>query len=374
MKKIVITGSSGLLGWHTFVHLHAANCNAFFNENKQPYEIVGINHNDFEHDERLESALKDADVVFHFAGVNRGKDIQIENGNISIARVLAEACKKINNYPHIIYANSIHSDKDTPYGRSKKNAGQILYESFECYTDMILPHIFGEAAKAYYNNVTATLISNIINEETPDINPNGVVELLHAGEVAKIGINSISSKKKTKIKPTGRSISVPDLYNMIKSFHENYQLNIYPNLSDPFIRDLFNTYRHYLYPKGWPRDLKLNIDDRGVLFEAVKGGGGGQSFLSTTKPGITRGNHFHIHKVERFLVLQGDALIRIRKVLSDEVWEFKVSGKNPSPIDMPSLHSHSIENIGNDNLLTMFWTHDLFDPMNPDTFIDKVLK
>jgi len=128
------------------------------------------------------------------------------------------------------------------------------------------------------------------------------------------------------------------------------------------------------YPAGFPRALKLNEDIRGALFEAVKGGGGGQSFLSWTKPGVTRGNHFHLNKVERFLVVQGQAIIRIRRVLQDEIWEFAVSGDRPSAVDMPTLHTHSIENIGAEPLLTLFWTNEIFDPNEPDTYFDPVLK
>ena len=119
--------------------------------------------------------------------------------------------------------------------------------------------------------------------------------------------------------------------------------------------------------------IKHSEDDRGMLFEAVKGGGGGQSFVSTTKHGVTRGDHFHLEKVERFLVLQGEAIIRVRKVLSDSVWEYRVSGNNPTPVDMPTLHTHSIENIGEAPLTTLFWTHAVYDPSNPDTYADKVL-
>ena len=119
--------------------------------------------------------------------------------------------------------------------------------------------------------------------------------------------------------------------------------------------------------------LKLNTDPRGTLFEAAKGGGGGQTFLSWTHPGVTRGNHFHLGKVERFLVLEGEAVIRIRRVLDDRLWEYTVSGAAPAAIDMPPLHTHSIENVGAGPLLTLFWTHDIFDPAAPDTYADPVL-
>ncbi|MDA9136440.1 capsule biosynthesis protein CapF, partial [Ascidiaceihabitans sp.] len=159
----------------------------------------------------------------------------------------------------------------------------------------------------------------------------------------------------------------------LQCFHALYTANIYPDLSDVFDLTLFNTYRAAIYPDGWPRSLKLNTDTRGTLFEAVKAGGGGQTFLSTTEPGITRGDHFHLNKVERFLVVQGEAVIRIRKVLTDKVWDYRVSGDTPAYVDMPTLHTHSIENVGQGPLLTLFWTNDLFDSQKPDTYADKVL-
>jgi UDP-2-acetamido-2,6-beta-L-arabino-hexul-4-ose reductase len=169
-------------------------------------------------------------------------------------------------------------------------------------------------------------------------------------------------------------MGVPELYGKLRGFHDGYLANVFPDLSDTFDLQLFNTYRAATYPEGWPRPLRLNADARGVLYEAVKGGGGGQTFLSTTKPGVTRGNHFHLNKVERFLVVKGEAVIRIRRVLCSDVWEFRVSGDSPAPVDMPTLHTHSIENVGNAELLTLFWTHDLFVAANPDTYADEVLQ
>lgn len=239
---------------------------------------------------------------------------------------------------------------------------------------MVLPHIFGECARSRYNNVTATFIEAVIAGETPDINHEGRVALLHAGAAAKAALDAAINRTTGTLRPETHDIAVTDLFALLQQFNANYQANIYPDLGDPFTVALFNSYRAALYPSGFPRPLKLNTDARGTLFEAVKGGGGGQTFLSTTQPGITRGDHFHLNKVERFLVVQGEAMIRIRKVLSDEVWEYRVSGDAPAPIDMPTLHTHSIENTGDTELLTLFWTHDLFDPANPDTFADKVLK
>ncbi|MAN76245.1 MAG: capsule biosynthesis protein CapF [Rhizobiales bacterium] len=372
--RIVVTGSGGLIGWHVHVRLHAFNCAARFHGDAEPYDIVALDHAGFDDDRRLHDAVVGADAVLHFAGVNRAPDDEIEDANPSVARRLVEACCAAEATPHIVYANSVHSAGNTPYGHSKRRAGQILAGAPGRYTDLVLPHIFGEGARPFYNNVTATLIAQILAGEKPTINPDGHVGLLHAGAAAQLAIDAVLEGNTGRIEPESRHISVLDLHEILKGFHVGYLSNIYPDLSDPFRRNLFNCYRAATYPDDWPRRLQLYTDPRGTLYEAVKGGGGGQTFLSSTRPGVTRGDHFHLHKVERFLVVQGEAIIRLRKVLTEEVWEYQVSGDTPAPIDMPTLHTHSIENIGNADLLTLFWTHELFDPANPDTFADKVLK
>lgn len=372
--RIVVTGAQGLLGWHAHARLHAANCQATFSGNQPEFDIVPLPHADFDDDALLADAVTGADAVLHFAGVNRAPDAEVEAANPAIARRLAEACEQTGAAPHIVYANSTHAGSDTPYGRSKRIAGEVLAQQASRYTELVLPHIFGEGARPFYNNVTATLIAQIIAGETPEINPDGTVSLLHAGAVADLAIQSITDGATGRVEPPSTPLTVPQLYAMLQDFHEGYQANVYPDLSDPFRRDLFNTYRHATYPGTWPRALELKTDQRGTLFEAVKGGGGGQTFLSTTKPGVTRGDHFHLDKIERFLVVQGEAMIRMRKVLGNDVWEFPVSGDAPSVVDMPTLHTHSIENVGDSELLTLFWTHDLFDPQNPGTFADKVVR
>ena len=374
MKRVVITGAKGLIGWHAHARLHAANCAATFNGEPAPFDIAALDHAAFDDDATLQDAVDGAQAVLHFAGVNRGADGEVEAANPEIASRLAAACTRAGNRPHIVYANSTHAASNTPYGRSKRIAGEVLSRVGGGFTDMVLPHIFGECARPRYNNVTATFIEAVIAGETPDINPHGRVSLLHAGAAAKAALDAVIAGNTGTLHPESRDIAVTELFALLQKFHSGYQANIYPDLGVPLTVDLFNSYRAALYPNTFPRPLKLNTDARGTLFEAVKGGGGGQTFLSTTKPGVTRGDHFHLRKVERFLVVQGEAVIRIRKVLSDEVWEYRVSGDAPAWVDMPTLHTHSIENTGDTDLLTLFWTHSLFDPDNPDTFADKVLK
>lgn len=371
--RILVTGAAGLIGWHAHARLHAVNCAAAFRGEDAPYDIVALDHARFDNDATLSAAVAGAEAVLHFAGVNRAPDEVLEQANPAIADRLVTACRAAGATPHIVYANSIHAGTDTVYGRSKSGAATILASLGGGFSDLVLPHIFGEGARPFYNNVTATLIHSLIAGDTPEVNPDGRVRLLHAGHAAQVAIDAALESTTGRVEPAPREITVPDLAAKLQTFHDNYNLGIYPDVSDPFDLALFNSYRAATYPDGWPRPCKLNTDARGTLFEAAKAGSGGQTFFSTTKPGVTRGDHFHLGKVERFLVVQGEAIIRIRRVLSDEVWEYRVNGDAPAPVDMPTLHTHSIENVGDTDLLTLFWTHDHFDPTAPDTFADKVL-
>lgn len=373
--RIVVTGAEGLLGWHAAVRLHARNCAARFRGDTSPVDLVLVDRATFNDPDRLAGALSGADAVLHFAGVNRASPDDLETMNPAIAESLVAGCHAAGSKPHIVYANTIHALSDTPYGRSKARAGEVLSSTGNPYTDLVLAHVFGEGARPRYNNVTATLIEALHNGVFPEINPDGAVRLVHAGAAAEAAIGAVLDGRTGRIEPEPTPITVPVLWQKLLDFHGRYSAGVYPDLSDPFDLALFNCYRAATYPGGWPRPLRLNTDARGTLFEAAKSaGGGGQTFLSWTQPGVTRGDHFHLAKVERFLVVDGEAIIRIRRVLGPGVWEYRVSGEAPAPVDMPTLHTHSIENVGKRPLLTLFWTHEIFDPSAPDTYADPVLE
>ena len=371
--KIAVTGAAGLLGWHAAARLHARICAARFSGEAPPVELVQIDRTTFSDPQRLAAALAGVDAVLHFAGVNRASSDELEALNPGIARALVTACRTAGITPHIVYANTIHAGSDTPYGRSKTQAGQILAELGGRYTDLMLPHVFGEGARPRYNNVTATLIEALHLGQTPEVNPDGAVRLLHAGDAAEAAIKAVLIGRTGRIEPEPTPITVPDLWDKLRTFHQSYTAGIFPCLSDPFDLALFNSYRAASYPGGWPRSLTLNTDARGTLFEAAKSRGSGQTFLSWTEPGVSRGDHFHLSKVERFLVVEGEAVIRIRRVLTAEIWGYRVSGRKPATVDMPTLHTHSIENVGDRPLLSLFWTNEIFDPNAPDTYADSVL-
>ncbi len=370
--KIAITGAKGLLGWHASTRIHATICAANFAGEAPPHELVAIDHALFADADALSSAISGAEAILHFAGVNRGGDEQVERANPDIAKALVQACRAADIQPHIVYANSTHCRNDSPYGRSKRIAGEILGDFAAHHTDMVLPHIFGECARPYYNNVTATLIDKIWKGEQPDINPAGRVQLLHAGEAAQIAINAATGGTTGLLTPAGRDTSIEGLYAKLRGFHELYTAGIFPQLDDPFDLALFNSYRTAGYPDYYPMMLKTNRDHRGMLVETAKGGHQAQSFISSTLPGQRRGDHFHLDLVERFLVVKGSAVIRVRRVLTDELREFRVTGDEPAAIDMPPLHTHNIENLSDDEVITFFWAHRLFDPEKPDTYADKV--
>lgn len=374
MQRIVVTGASGLLGWHARAAMHAANCAAQFAGRPAPYAIISLDRDQLQDPAVCADLLKNADAVLHFAGVNRASEAEIARANPAIAEALVAGARKAGRPDlHVLYANSTHSRSDSSYGRSKRQAGEILGDYFSRFTQFVLPHIFGEEARPHYNNVTATLIDDVLAGRESQINPDGRVELLHAGAVARMFLGAFAEAQMGEIAPQGFVIAVPQLAETIVGFHKDYCANIVPDLPAPFDVNLFNCYRAATFPQGWPRALDLKSDNRGNLFEAIKSRGTGQVFLSSTKPGITRGNHFHSRKIERFLVLQGAATIRIRRVLHSDVHAFEVSGDAPSFIDMPALHTHSIENTGSDELITLFWTNEFFDPADPDTFADMVI-
>jgi len=370
--KIAVTGAQGLLGWHTCGRLHSQICAAKFKQEKPPIDLVQIDREAFEDGDTLAGMVADVDAIIHFAGVNRGEESFVEKANPEISDQLISACRSAKSHPHIIYANSTHAESDTFYGRSKRIAGEKLAQYGERYTDIVLPHIFGECALPNYNNVTATLIDNIWNNKKPQINPDGRVQLLHAGDAADIAIQAAMQNTYGELRPKGYEISIQDLYDRIARFHELYRNNIFPDVSDAFDLNLFNSYRTAGYPAHYPFNPKVNQDSRGILFESAKGGNSAQSFLSTTHPGVVRGDHFHLNLVERFLVVKGDAIIRIRRILTNDTNEFHVSGDVPAAIDMPPLHTHHIENVGDDDVITFFWSHHIFDPTNPDTYADPV--
>lgn len=366
--RVVVTGAAGLLGRHCAIRLHARNCAARQAGAPVPFEIRRLDHAGFAEDARLADALEGAEAVIHCAGINRAAPDLVEAGNIAIARRLAAACAVMPRPPRIVHMNSIHTGRDTPYGRGKAAAAELLRGAGGGFTDLVLPHVFGEGARPGHNSVTATLIQALHEGRAPVIDPGGEVALVHAGEVAEAAIAACSAAGEEELRPAGRQMTVAALWEKLRGFHRLQAQDIFPDVSGGFDLALFNAWRAVAPPAVRP--LHLHEDTRGRLFEAVRGGG--QVFVSTTLPGARRGDHFHLGKVERFVVLQGEAVIHLRPVLGERVTELRVGGAAPAALDIPPLTTHAIENAGAGPLLALFWAHAPFDPACPDTYAERV--
>jgi UDP-2-acetamido-2,6-beta-L-arabino-hexul-4-ose reductase len=368
--KIVVTGANGLLGRHVRLHLRARKGSGA--------DVVALDRQGFNDDGSLQSALAGADIVIHCAGINRDDARVVEKGNRELAERLTGALQAGAATPHLFYANTTQRDQDNPYGRGKKAAHHIFAvwakEQGAHYCELVLPHVFGEGGRPFYNSAVQTFCHQLAQKEPLTINGAGRLELIHAQDIATAVVDAFERGHCGELRLHGRVMSVAAAAGKLIDMHRSYCDGIIPDLRGRVDLQLFNTLRSCMYPAFYPRPLQLHADDRGSLFEAVKNRNGGQTFFSTTRPGITRGNHYHFNKVERFLVVKGTAVIRIRRLLDDHVEEFHVSGAAPVYVDMPTLHTHSITNIGDEELLTLFWSHEIFDPANPDTYFETVLK
>lgn len=366
MTTIVVTGTEGFLGWHLRAYFHP----------RPEFKIIGVDRQSFADPARLQELIRQADAVVHLAGMNRGKDHEIEQVNVDLTIRLIDACRHSRAQPQIVLANSTHRERDTAYGRSKRHSASLLAawasETGSVFTDLVIPNVFGEGGRPFYNSVVSTFCYQLASGEEPSIIHDGGLELVHAQAVAEEAASAIKNRAAGEIRMAGATITVADLLRKLQGFDRSYRGHLIPQFTDDLDLDLFNTYRSYLYPMHYPVTLPLHGDERGQLFEAVKSIHGGQCFISTTKPGITRGNHYHTRKVERFLVLNGEAVIRIKKLFTQDMVEFKVAGSVPQYIDMPTFCTHNITNTGSVDLTTLFWAHEIYDPQRSDTIREPV--
>jgi len=366
--RIGITGIKGLLGWHLRCYLKL-----FPN-----VTVHGADRSTFQDMTALALFVDSCDAIVHFAGMNRGEEDLIEKINVFLMESLLNACERNGRRPHIVFASSTHVDRDTAYARSKRMAGEMLMKwsakTSGKATILVLPNVYGEAGKPFYNSVVSTFAYQIAKGDVPKIDVDREMELLHAQNVAALVYAAVIEGKSREIRPSGSLLTVTGLLDRLRTFSDEYRNDRLSNFSDPLDLNLFNTLRYYMFPACYPKRLNLRSDSRGELYEAVKSVGGGQTFLSTTRPGVTRGNHFHYKKIERFLVVRGHAVIKIRKLFSEHVESFEVTGEQPVYIDMPTLHTHSITNIGDSDLITLFWSNSIFDQANPDTVREPVLQ
>ncbi|MBN1186537.1 MAG: NAD-dependent epimerase/dehydratase family protein [Bacteroidales bacterium] len=372
MLKIGITGQSGFIGTHLYNYLGL-----------QKDEVTRIPFRDeFFNDEiLLEEFVKQCDVIVHLAAVNRHNEPEvIYNTNLELIRKLLDACDKTVSKPHILFSSSTQEERDNVFGRSKREGREILTAWAEkngaLFTGMVIPNVFGPFGMPYYNSVVATFSHQLTHNEEPKIEVDAQLKIIYVGDLVQIIYSLIKGKQSaTEFRvPHTREIKVTEILSLLKEFKSGYfEKGIFPDLNDPFVRDLFNTFVCYIdNEKRNPVKLLKNTDDRGSFVETVKLTSGGQVSFSTTRPGITRGNHFHIRKAERFAVIKGKGVIQLRCIGSDKVMNFELNDDEPSYVDMPIWHTHNITNVGSEDLYTIFWISEFFDQEDPDTYFEKV--
>jgi UDP-2-acetamido-2,6-beta-L-arabino-hexul-4-ose reductase len=284
-------------------------------------------------------------------------------------------------------SSSTQEERDNLYGKSKKEGRELLAQwatkNSANFTGFIIPNVFGPFGNPYYNSVVATFCHQLTHNEQPRIDVDGELKLIYVAELVQHFIDRIEEVNHKKSNPVVETIQLPhtsqakvsSILQILESFKAKYfTTGEIPALDSTFERNLFTTFLCYINHKQFfPFHLKKNTDNRGSFVETVRLNSGGQISFSTTAPGITRGNHFHTRKAERFAVIKGKALIQLRKIGTTEVLNFELSGDQPSFVDMPIWHTHNIKNIGDEDLYTIFWINEFFDANDPDTYFEAVL-
>lgn len=378
MIKVGITGQAGFVGTTLYNTLNLQN---------SVFQTIPFYDEYFGDNLKLQAFVKECDVIVHLAAQHRNNTPEaIYQTNITLVKQVIEACQSTKSKPHIIFSSSIQEERDNLFGKSKKDGRQMFEkwakENSANFTGLLIPNVYGPFGKPYYNSVVATFCHQLTHNETPKIDVDGELKLIYLGELVEEIINSIKTSEykeatdKIEFKRIGHTcvIKVSELLNKLESFKTQYfEQGIIPDLKSSFELNLFNTFTCYIdHTEFYPFHLKKNSDDRGHLVETVKAHSGGQIFFSNTKPQITRGNHFHTRKAERFAVIKGKARIDVRRIGTDKIMSFEIDGNNPAFVDMPIWHTHNITNIGEDDLYTIFWVNEHFDPTNADTYFEKV--
>ena len=355
--KIGITGGDGFIGYHTYYNLKYTT----------DWDVVKLDRA-FYNDKRI----KECDWVIHLAGMNRGDEDEIYKANIDLTQLLLDSVKIGCN---IIFSSSTQVELNNSYGDCKLECEQMIQLWCQQYGgkfhNLRIPNVFGPFCKPNYNSFVATFCYNLCNGKDIKVTNDDTVNLVYVNDVVEEFKNCIDGKTQS-FKTTEMTVS--DVSELLTYFSNCYfDDGRIPDLNNNFDRNLFNTFISYIPNDKRLLKTELHGDERGSLTELTKvDSSEGQVFFSTTNKGYVRGQHFHMRKFERFCVVDGKAIIRIRKMGSDEVCEYEVSGDDIKVIDMPVLHTHNLENIGNNKLTTVFWISEIYDDKNPDTFFEEI--
>ena len=369
--KILITGSKGFVGRNLVAELR-----------NQGYTDL-LEYDIDSNPDLLNIYTQNCQFVYHLAGVNRPENpAEFMSGNFGFTSQLLDALKKNNNKSPVLITSSTQAKLENPYGQSKKAGEELMFQyNKETGAPVFvyrLPNVFGKWCKPNYNSAIATFCHNLANDLPIQVNdPNVELNLVYIDDVVSTFINklhtekTISENQYEEIAPiyTIKLGEIVSLINQFKESRNNLQIS---DMSDTFTKKLYSTYLSYLPKDKFCYPLKMNIDDRGSFTEFLKSSDRGQVSVNISKPHITKGNHWHHTKNEKFLVVSGTGVIRFRKIDSDEILEYFVSGDKLEVVDIPVGYTHNIENLGETDMVTVMWVNEIFDKEKPDTFFMEV--
>lgn len=371
MIKVGVTGSNGFIGWHLSqtLKLHT-----------DKFEIIQFKRNWFDNKLELDKFVSNCDIIIHLAGLNRhSNESAIYNTNVGLANKLVDAFNRTNFKGQVIFSSSIQEARNNVFGNSKKEARAIFSkwakDNGTNFVGLIIPNVFGAFGIPFYNSVVSTFSHQLVNNESPKIETDATLNLIYINDLVKVILDFFNNESEETVNIIHTdTYKVSEILQLLNQFKVKYfDKGQIPGFQNQFEINLFNTFRSYFnLAIHYPVKYKKNIDERGNFVEIIRIETGGQVSFSTTKPGITRGNHFHTRKIERFSVIKGKALIQLRKIGSCEVYDYYLSGDEPAYVDMPIWYTHNIKNIGEEELYTMFWINEIYNVKDPDTYFETV--
>lgn len=369
--KILVTGAKGFIGKNLIAELR----------NRNYLEIMAYDLDCAE--ELLELYCREADFVYHLAGVNRPQEVsEFMTGNFGFTSILLEKLKHHNNACPVVMTSSTQASLPNPYGKSKKAGEDLLFDyTKERATPVYvyrLPNVFGKWCRPNYNSVIATFCHNIANGQPIKVNdPNLLMNMVYIDDVVTELLEAIEGRPHITddgycYVPTCYTSKLGDIARLIQSFKNAREESAIPDMHDSFTKKLYSTYLSYLPADKLTSPLKMNADIRGSFTEIIHTPDRGQVSINITKPGIARGNHWHQSKTEKFIVVSGEALIQLREVNANEVIDYHVSGDRMVVVDIPPGYTHKLTNEGEHDLITIIWSNEAFDPAHPDTYYLEV--
>ena len=381
--KILITGAHGFVGRNLMETLKAVR-DGKDRTRGLPTELELLTYTHQSPEGALEAYCAEADFVFHLAGVNRPEtEDEFLTGNRDLTARLLSALEKAGNPCPVLLTSSIQALRDNPYGRSKL-AGEDLVRSYGARTGAKtliyrLPNIFGKWCRPNYNSVVATFCHNVARGLPITVNdPSVTLRLVYIDDVVEEFLRAMEGQPHREgewctVQPV-HEVNLGHMAELIQSFPALRDSLTAPDQSDPLVKKLYATYLSFLPPEDFSRPTVTHADQRGSFTELLHMGSRGQVSLNVSRPHITKGDHWHQTKHEKFIVLQGEGVIRFRKVGDSTVIAYKVSGENLTVVDIPTGYTHSIENTGDTDMLTLMWANEVFDPAHPDTLRLPVLE